>query len=114
MTTFLPEDIRDRLIDALTELGMPQEMAEEFAGWPDEAEILDVHLTAMVNQAAGYRDQITAGNKSVTKYLLADVFCLMSYMSQAEQRGWNELQLPMMNEACDTHNYRWKQPTTLQ
>lgn len=96
MTTFLPEDIRDRLIDALTELGMPQQMAEEFASWPDDADTMDLNLTAMINRAAGYRDQITAGDKSVTKYLLADVFCLMSYMGRAEERGWNKLQLPMM------------------
>lgn len=109
MTTFLPEDIRDRLIDALTELGMPQEMAEKFASWPDDADTMDLNLTALVNQTADYKDQIDHGDSSVKKYLIANVILLISYMSRAEERGWDGLQLPMMNEACNTHNLRWKQ-----
>jgi len=42
------------------------------------------------------------------------VIILISYMNRVEERGWNELQLPMMNEAMNDHNRRWATRLTLQ
>lgn len=110
MTTFLSDEAREHLVEGLTELGMPQDMAEEFAGWPDDADVIDVNLTALIHRAADYRDRMTAGDKSVTKYLIADIIMLVSYMSRVEERGWDVLQLPKMNEAMNGHNQRWGHP----
>lgn len=107
MTTFLNALDRNKLVDALTTLGMPQEMAEKFASWPDDADRLDLQLTALVNQCADHRDTVDGGDKSRTKFLVADMIILISYMARVEQRGWNTAQLPMMNEAMKRHNQRW-------
>jgi len=101
-------------VESLAILGMPEDMAEEFASWPDDADQLDINLTTMTNQCAKYKEQIDAGDKSKTKFMIADVIILISYMNRVEERGWNELQLPMMNEAMNDHNRRWATRLTLQ
>jgi len=107
MGTFLNDEAREHLIEQLTSLGMPQEMAEKFASWPDNADELDARLTALINQTAKYKDQIDGGDKPNAKFIIAAAIMLISYMDRASERGWNELQLPMMNEAMKGHNQRW-------
>lgn len=114
MGTFLNALDRNKLVDALTELGMPQDMAEEFASWPDDADQMDINMTATVNQVADYKEKLDAGDKSVTKRMVAGVVMLISYMQRIEERGWNQLQLPRMNEAMNSHNQRWAVGSTLQ
>ena len=111
MTTFLNDEARENLIKGLTILGMPQQMAEEYADWPDDVEFIDIHLTALINQAADHRDRAMAGDESVMKYLLADVVILIQHMNSVKERGWDELQLPLMNEAMNGHNFRWSNHT---
>ena len=114
MGTFLRDETRERLVEVLTSLGMPQDMAEEFASWPDDADQIDINLTAMVNQTAYYKDKFDTGDKSVRKFILANAILLISYMNRVQERSWNELQLPRMNEAMNGHNLRWARGSTLQ
>lgn len=114
MGTFLNALDRNKLVDALTELGMPQNMAEEMASWPDDADKMDVYLTASINLTAGYKEKLDAGDKSVAKYMTAHVVILISYLTRAQERGWDKTQLPRADEAMNRHNLRWAAGSTLQ
>ncbi len=107
MTYFLSEERRRKLIGDLTALGMPKDMAAKFASEPDNIGVIDVKLAAHANQAAGYRNRLSAGDRSVTNFLLANVICIIFYMEEAVNRNLEETDLPISYAAFTHHNTSW-------